>query len=322
MSETPPQNVHPIAPIQKRRASGRVSGLFMATIGALGLAAGGASAAGLSAYSGWNGEFYSLNLDTGEAKVIASSPAFYGLDFAPDGTLYAMSRSTDGLYTVDPVTGTSTFLRALPGDATGSGLTVSPDGQSLYFPITTPYGTSLNGYSALYRYDIGSGTIANLGILADILGLSDIDFSPDGTLYAISGISFGTHQLFTIDLATMRATPIGTTLAGSGSPNLTYDGLEFGPGEILYATLTRTGCGGTPCDYLATIDVGTGIATEVSPTVRFFKKSATGATVYVFTDTLAITPVPLPPAIIQLACACAALVGFRTRWSPCHNRGL
>jgi hypothetical protein len=148
-----------------------------------------AFSASLEAYSSWNGNFNSVDLATGSANLIPASPGFWHLGYAPDGTLYGLSRSDDKLYQfIDPAQGTTQLLATLPENSTGSGFTVLPDGSFIYFTL----GFQTNN---LYRYSIDTGAMSFLGNISSAGLLSDIESSPDGVLYGITGINLEDRRL-------------------------------------------------------------------------------------------------------------------------------
>jgi hypothetical protein len=210
-----------------------------------------------TAYSCSNDKFYSLNLQTGEVTFIQNTPAYWDLTYSSNGTLYGISRKTDAIYRFsNPSTGEVVFLANLPMNSTGSGVTISPDNQEIYFTLSE---------DQLFKYTISSNTFSNLGTISGAYGLSDIEFSPEGTLYGVTGIGYGTKQLLTIDLETLQAKIIGPELFGIDNPNISTAGsLEFAPDGKLYLTISVDGDAQnyyTYFEYICTLEVSTGIAT-------------------------------------------------------------
>jgi len=232
------------------------------------------------AYSCTNEKFYSLDLETGQAAIISSTPSFWHLTYASNGILYGISRKTDALYRfTEPATGEATLLANLPQDSTGSGITISPDDQSIYFTLNE---------DELYCYDISNNTFKRLGTITGVYGLSDIEFSADGILYGITGIGYGSKQLYTINPETLQATAIGPELFGIDDiPISSASSIEFAPDGKLYLIISVEGDIAThyeDFEYICTLDVLTGIATMKRDAVIHDSES------YYYADTLAIKP--------------------------------
>jgi WD40 repeat protein len=229
------------------------------------------------AYGTCNANFFRLSLEDASATSIPCSVTHLQLAFAPNGTLYAVSRNTDALYRfTDPANGELEFLADVPMDASGGDTTVSPDGKGVYFTL---------GWQStqMFRYDIEDSTLVSLGHITgadnDFYGLA---FSKDGTLYGTTGTSGGDKRLYVIDLATLQATAVGPPLFGTTMhPEGSAGSLDFAPDGTLCAGIE-------PIDaslpgsqvYISTIDLHTGIATID------YSKLITGL------DSIAIIPEP------------------------------
>ena len=235
-----------------------------------------------TAYGTWNEHFYSLDIETGKGTKIPCSVASLQLAFAPNGTLYGVSRRTDSLYRfINPSAGTLEYLAHLPVDCTGGDTTVSPDGKAVYFTLgwTSP---------DLFKYDIGIGNIVSLGPITgvddDIYGLA---FSPEGVLYGTSGSNTGDKILYTIDLPSMRATVVGPPFFGlKMDSESTASSLHFAPDGKLYSVIDPTKSGPIPYEYLSVIDTQTGIAT------MYYDKRIIVDGSYYRLDSIAIIPEP------------------------------
>ena len=268
-----------------------------------------------TAYSCWNGNFYSLDLQSGAGTAISSPPGFYHMDFAPDGTLYALSRSLDKLYRfVNPATGQVQLLGDLPGNSTGSGFTVAPTGDLVYFTLG----------SSLYRYSIGGGTVTGLGVISGMSQPTSIEMAADGTMFAMDGFNWGSKRLYEIDLSTLTASAIGPALLGiTMDSGATASSLSFAPDGTLYATIDPTAyVPGEPAsavdNYIGTIDPATGLAT-----IDWGARIHLGAAYY-RSDSLAIiaapTAIPEPATMALLGLAACGLGGY-VRSSRVKSRG-
>ena len=220
------------------------------------------SHAGLTAYASKNAEFFSIDLDAMLANRIDAPPGYFDLAFGPDGTLYGMSRKTDALYRfIDPDAGTVEYLTDLPHTSTGQPLTVSPNGQYLYYISRVRIPST---HTRLFRYDLGTMAHEDLGTLSTEGNVEYMGFGPDGQLYATTATR---DQLLTIDLGTLTGKDYGpldyglpfALEAGAGTRSM-----SFAPDGTLYALVdptASTGSGDEPDIYLATIDISTGLAT-------------------------------------------------------------
>ncbi|MCE5186472.1 MAG: hypothetical protein LLF76_10140 [Planctomycetaceae bacterium] len=218
-----------------------------------------------TAYTCMNNTFGKLNLSTGVATAGSCAPNYWDLDFAPDGTLYGLSRSADALYRiVDPERGLVQKLVSLPGDSGGDPIALSPDGKFIYFTVgidATP--------RTLYKYDLAASRTTTLGVIQAPKAFTGLQFTPDGTLYAIDGYNGtnGTKHLWTINLKTLTATSVGPERFGLAqmSAGGTARSLELAPDGTMYLLITPEAYSWPsnphPEQYVGTIDLGTGLAT-------------------------------------------------------------
>jgi hypothetical protein len=116
-----------------------------------------------------------------------------GMAFHPDGTLYGVEWDLDTddnvFYTIDPDSGVATEVCRIPsyeGDAWG--IDFSPDG--------VLYGA----FCELVRFDLAQGTATMVGPFFSLPFVGDIDYAPDGFIYAVD--MFG--SLFQINPSTGR----------------------------------------------------------------------------------------------------------------------
>jgi hypothetical protein len=176
-------------------------------------------------------------------------------------TFYAASGSSGiagSLYTLDPLTGAATLVGALEdaaGDPYGlTGLAFHPTSGVLYGSTSNASPTA-RGH--LVTVDPATGLVTDIGSFSTISStLSDITFTPDGTLYGWEAA--GLHSLYSIDLLTGVATLVGLSTVGGG----------FGGGGLaadLAGTIYVTPDSSTnPPGTLRTVDRTTGLDTVVA----------------------------------------------------------
>jgi len=120
-----------------------------------------------------SGSLWRFDLETGTASLVTGhlAPSLDGLAFDPmTGTLYGISQAAYGLYTVDPLSGTTTMISARnslggPGRPDIAGLAFTPDG-SLW----------LAAVGNLYSVDKVKGTATLVGAIGyNISGLTVVD---------------------------------------------------------------------------------------------------------------------------------------------------
>jgi len=162
------------------------------------------SAAALYGINSATGALVLITIDTstGAATTVgALTHRYTSIAFAPDGTLYAASDSSDQLVILDPATGA--VVTELPSWGVGQnidGLAVRPT-DSVVFAIN-PYTNNL------YTVNTTTGALTIVGspsaVLAQIYGLA---FNLDGSmLYGISAVD---GCLYTIDQTTAVVTLVG-----------------------------------------------------------------------------------------------------------------
>ncbi|MES2902962.1 MAG: PEPxxWA-CTERM sorting domain-containing protein [Pseudomonadota bacterium] len=117
---------------------------------------------------------FSVDLGTGATTAIGSSGTFLtGLTFnAAQSTLYSVDQGSGGFFSVNPLTGTPTFI--------------GNTGQSSLLDLTTNnvgviYVASISG--SIYTIDTTTAVLTFVTSLAG--GLTAIEFAPDGDLYGI-----------------------------------------------------------------------------------------------------------------------------------------
>jgi hypothetical protein len=137
--------------------------------------------------------------------------------------LYGVNSADEGLSAIDPSSGATTFIGRLSPDAGEFPVTTSLAAQ----PGTGRLYTWNNdvGTNGLLTIDPATGAGTHVAPEAPSRGKNfhSLAFSPDGTLYGLSG------GIFEIDLATGQPTELAP---GNFLPGLS--GADFGPGGILF----------------------------------------------------------------------------------------
>jgi hypothetical protein len=264
------------------------------------------------------------------ATQAKASPIIYG-------SAYSGSGGPATLYTINPNTGAATPVGAI-GFKQVSALDFDPSNGRLY-----GVATDANGNPLLLTINTATGAGTEVGSLGAFRDLSqDIAFRPsDSTLF-----SYNVGKIFTIDPTTGNATfvgddpngfPDGNGLAFSSSGtlytadqtdlriidqttgnithlvNLNYplgssraNGMKFDfSTDTLYASVVAGNRSGTN-NYFATIDIGSGIVTEIGPTVSGLDAIAI--------ENVAV-PTPEPTTLTLLATGFLAIGGFGlNRW--------
>ncbi len=156
-----------------------------------------------------------INPDTGEGTLMSNAPnshdfgvKYPGMSFRnSDGTLYVYLEISDGLGTIDPLTGDLTIIGPGPNSA-GNGIAFSAD-DILY------HASFFEGLDILDQTDATVTLIADWNV--DGAGFSDerinsLDFCADtGILYGVLKDSTSPFDLVTIDPATSEVTTVGPT---------------------------------------------------------------------------------------------------------------
>jgi Bacterial Ig-like domain (group 3) len=197
-----------------------------------------------------NGQFVQIDQTTGATTAIGSNQnLFYGLDQAPDGTMYADSYGGpdgSGLYEIDTATGAVTFVGSNPG---AMDVTFDCSG--------TLWGTDSG---QLYSYDLATGATTNTVTLtgsADASMIMSLFVDAAGDMLATTYSS--PAELFNVDPSTGALTLLGSNSgayphggddanACSGVAQPTTVGSvagtsTFGQTATLTATLTAFGSG-------------------------------------------------------------------------------
>ena len=214
----------------------------------------------------------------GAVIAVAMSALFTSQAMA---ALYATGGSTSGsnlsaLYTVDPLNGASTQVWGFPSiHIYAGGLAYDAATDNLY---ATGVEDSSTGTSRLFSINRYTGATTAFGGISSTINLSSggLAINPvTGVMYATGGFSDGVtaHQstgLFTIDKTTGAATLVG--FAGgnccTGDFGIMLNGLGFRSDGTLFANGWALGGPSYPdssTSHLYTVDLATGIATNIGP---------------------------------------------------------
>jgi len=147
---------------------------------------------------------------------------------AQASTIYATGDNPDNLYSVDTATGVVTpiggYSLVAPADEYAiGGLEFAPDG--------TLYGVSIGPINRLYIMNTTTGQATNVGLTGQYAYEGGLAFDPlSGTAYMVNGGSSSSPRLSTVNLATGKATLVGTIAGGMHD----FDGLAFDATGQLY----------------------------------------------------------------------------------------
>jgi hypothetical protein len=134
------------------------------------------SAFGTNGDNASNPQLFSLNLSTGTATVIATISGgvhdINGLAYRGDGKLIGLDRVSNSLLVIDPTTGISSLLAAVPSTVGGlGGMTVL--GGVGYYNTAGP-GASIPGSNNLYSFNLFTGASTLVGSFASTISDSGL----------------------------------------------------------------------------------------------------------------------------------------------------
>lgn len=184
-----------------------------------------------------------------------------GLAFAPDGTLWGIDDDSRTLFPINTVSGAINPLNEIlfagfPPSGNDFGMTFACDSSLYVTSVST---------RTLYRLDLGGGSVTVGG--SGALGVNIYAIAAIGNpteLYGLgNGSGSGSPNLYSIDIVTGVATPIGPL--GAEAEEYSEGGLSFDSNGALWAITDRRLSGNQPSQILR-IDVNTGTATLVSST--------------------------------------------------------
>jgi hypothetical protein len=153
--------------------------------------------------AGSNNQLGILNVSTDVYTPIGvTSQLFYGIAFAPDGTLYGLEASaTPSLYTINTTTAATTLVGSTGITNTGYGLAFATNG-TLY---------AMDGTSGLFSLSPTNGAATLIGPIGNS-SIGTVEFGANGVLYETDTStdgSSGSDTLDSLDLTTGAGTPIG-----------------------------------------------------------------------------------------------------------------
>ncbi len=145
---------------------------------------------------GMDGEFCLIDPNNGSAQTICE--AFYtpdgtpvpltGIAFHPNGTLYGVDWDSDTdenvVYLIDPGKSTATEIcRTSAYRGSAWGIDFSPDG--------VLYGA----FCELVKFDLAKGTSSIVGRRFSLPFVNDIDYAPDGFIYAVDNMEWRLYKI-------------------------------------------------------------------------------------------------------------------------------
>ncbi len=180
----------------------------------------------------------------GTQTVIATgiSNGYRGMDFTPDGKLFAVNQSTRTLDQLSILDGSSISSVVISGVIAGeafSGITFMPGGQT-FLSATT------GSLSALYNLDISTGAATQVGTMGSLGLVIDIAANSSGQLVAHDILTDG---FYFVNPLTAAVTPIGTHgIDANFSQGMDFDPVSGelyaavfgGPNETTYGTISIT----------------------------------------------------------------------------------
>ena len=268
-----------------------------------------AAATTVAATSAWAGpigfsitgadDLVRVDLGTGEVTTVGSLGVggdFEGLDFSPDGTLFASDDNSGALFTIDPTTGEASLVGSFgfgQAETQNTGLAFRDDGT--LFMVVDDFEDEGTDQDNLYTVDTTTGLATLVGTLfgtpfADDPEITSIAFASDGTLFAVDR---DLDALLTINPLTAEVSLVGTlgALASDGG----QQGLDFF-GDTLFLMSENP-------EAIFTVDTTTGAAAL----------SANLQTPGLSLESLAIRVIPAPGTVALLAFGLAGLVLSRRR---------
>jgi len=162
-------------------------------------------------------EFGSVDTTTGVFTSIGSATnnlgeGYSGMSWDPvSGQLYAVSAacgSASHLWTIDPATGAATAVAEIQGVPCAIAIAINSAGQMYAIDIVN------DALFAVNKADGSAALVGSIGFNANYAQDAAFDLSTDILYYAGFDGSAFTDQIYTVDLATGLATPVGNIGAG------------------------------------------------------------------------------------------------------------
>jgi len=199
----------------------------------------------------WAGNVYSIDETTGSGFLLGASGYDRLNSLAADSSGIIYSASSNALLTIDPITGSGTFVAPISTSNGVRGLAFSPD--DVLFAVVDRGSPGSIGPDSIYTIDVTTGQLTLIGSTG-YYGFQGLAFAPDGTLYGWEGGHGGGYGigLVTVDPLTGIVTDVNPSVGGSLGEGQTLDFSFDGDGTLYMAS-----------SWLYTVDINTGISTLV-----------------------------------------------------------
>ena len=172
-------------------------------------------ATGFSGGSAWS--LFRIDPTNGNSVVQGPMPvlaggfadAFHGLEFDIAGNLYGVSRQTGTIVELNPATG-ALISTVTVTNIDFTGMAREPGTNNIYM-------STVDGF--LFIFDPGTGQV-NFSDSTGVNFVSDLTFDLGGNLYLVQGPAAVPNQLYSVNLTTGAATPIGNLGTGTASATI------------------------------------------------------------------------------------------------------
>jgi hypothetical protein len=128
-----------------------------------------------------------------------------GIDLSPGGVLYGVLPGMQ-LRTIDPLTGTTTFIANITGAARVEAIAFAPDGALYAAGSIADNATS----ETLFILSVTTGELTPIGLM-NATDVDELTFGPDGFLYGVDSQAGVMTYLLRIDPATATVEDLGST---------------------------------------------------------------------------------------------------------------
>jgi hypothetical protein len=242
----------------------------------------------LQSAGGGPASLYIINPNTGAGTLVGPTgfTRVSAMDFHPrTGILYALktgdsSPTTDGvdLLRIDTITGKGTLIGRVKSDTPGittdvaTGMSFDPNG-ILYANIffDSPIMSSLDTMN-IFTINTSTAQATHIGSRSDIGSGEAIAINSSGQLFEMRGAFIASAAVIELSKTTgaaLSSVPM-VTPASPGPPFLSdfrYNGAAFNPTNGLLLGSVNTGFGGSPQNWIGTLNPLTGITSLLTPTV-------------------------------------------------------
>ncbi len=223
---------------------------------------------------------YTIDVETGEATSmgVIGFNRCSGMDFDAEGTLFAaceVESETPVLVTIDVETGIGTQIASFGNVGTLLDISFRNEDGKLFGMLFS----SADNTDFLVEIDISNQELIIVGDTLTLEAGNGMAFSPDDTLYHVitdfsSGQSCSDGPPSFFNLNTVDQTTGLTSLFRELSPSAPandcprINGMDFHPESgVLYGSLNDRFSGGSRENYIATIDIETGVVTTIGQSV-------------------------------------------------------